>query len=112
MRLTGHDTRGQDHHFPGIVRHGMQCAHSAFSVSVRGNFALPGGSAKSHDRSFGVLRKSKTGNFSVVTLRVATLKFPDLVFFAIHPKFSIGTFGTAALPEMLTEKSRKIIFPA
>ena len=55
-----------------------------------------GGSAKSHDRPFGVLRKTKIGNFSVVTLRVATLKIPDLVFFAIHPKFSIGAFGTTA----------------
>ena len=50
--------------------------------------------AKSHDHSFEVLRKSKIGNFSVVTLRVATLKIPDLVFFAIHPKFLIGTFGS------------------
>ena len=48
--------------------------------------------AKSHDHSFEVLQKSKIGNFSVVTLRVATLKIPDLVFFAIHPKFLIGTF--------------------
>ena len=50
--------------------------------------------AKSHDHSFEVLQKSKIGNFSVVTLRVATLKIPDLVFFAIHPKFLIGTFGS------------------
>ena len=55
-----------------------------------------GGSAKSRNRSFCVLRKSKTGNFSVVTLRVATLKIPGLVFFVIHQKFSTGTFGTAA----------------
>ena len=39
-----------------------------------------GGSAKSRNRSFCVLRKTKTGNFSVVTLRVATLKIPGLVF--------------------------------
>ena len=50
--------------------------------------------AKSHDHSFEVLQKSKIGNFSVVTLRAATLKIPDLVFFAIHPKFLIGTFGS------------------
>ena len=50
--------------------------------------------AKSHDHSFEVLQKSKIGNFTVVTLRVATLKIPDLVFFAIHPKFLIGTFGS------------------
>ena len=37
-------------------------------------------------------KSPKIGNFSVVTLRVATLKIPDLVFFAIHPKFLIGTF--------------------
>ena len=55
-----------------------------------------GGSAKSRNRSFCVLRKTKTGNFSVVTLRVATLKIPGLVFFVIHQKFSTGTFGTAA----------------
>ena len=48
---------------------------------------------KSHDHSFEVLQKSQIGNFSVVTLQVATLKIPDLVFFAIHPKFLIGTFG-------------------
>ena len=51
-----------------------------------------GGSAKSRNRSFCVLRKTKTGNFSVVTLRVATLKIPGLVFFVIHQKFSTGTF--------------------
>ena len=45
---------------------------------------------------FCVLRKSKTGNFSVVTLRVATLKIPGLVFFVSHQKYSTGTFGTAA----------------
>ena len=50
--------------------------------------------AKSHDHSFEVLQKSKIGNFSVVTLRAATLKIPDLVFFAIHPKLLIGTFGS------------------
>ena len=50
--------------------------------------------AKSHDHSFEVLQKSKIGNFSVVTLQVDTLKIPDLVFFAIHPKFLIGTFGS------------------
>ena len=50
--------------------------------------------AKSHDHSFEVLQKSQIGNFSVVTLQVATLKIPDLVFFAIHPKFLIGTFGS------------------
>ena len=50
--------------------------------------------AKSHDHSFEVLQKSKIGNFSVVTLQAATLKIPDLVFFAIHPKFLIGTFGS------------------
>ena len=50
--------------------------------------------AKSHDHSFEVLRKSQIGNFSVVTLRAAALKTPDLVFFAIHPKFLIGTFGS------------------
>ena len=55
-----------------------------------------GGSAKSRNRSFCVLRKSKTGNFSVVTLRVATLKIPGLVFFVSHQKYSTGTFGTAA----------------
>ena len=31
--------------------------------------------AKSHDHSFEVLQKSKIGNFSVVTLRVATLVY-------------------------------------
>ena len=58
---------------------------------------LCGGTAKTRDQPFCVLRKSKTGNFSVVTLQVATLKFPVLVFFAIHQKFSTGCFGTAAL---------------
>ena len=53
--------------------------------------------AKSHDHSFEVLQKSKIGNFSVVALRAATLKIPDLVFFAIHPKFLIVTFGSLVL---------------
>ena len=72
------------------------------SFAHPGNYCSPnsadaiGGSAKSRNRSFCVLRKSKTGNFSVVTLRVATLKIPGLVFFVIHQKFSTGTFGTAA----------------
>ena len=57
-------------------------------------FCKQDATAKSHDHSFEVLQKSKIGNFSVVTLRVATLKIPDLVFFAIHPKFLIGTFGS------------------
>ena len=55
-------------------------------------FAFLDATAKSHDHSFEVLQKSQIGNFSVVTLRVSTLKIPDLVFFAIHPKFLIGTF--------------------
>ena len=58
---------------------------------------LCGGTAKTRDQPFCDLRKSKTGNFSVVTLQVATLKFPVLVFFAIHQKYSTGCFGTAAL---------------
>jgi len=33
----------------------------------------------------------------VVALRVAALKFSDLVFFAIHPEFSIGTSGSRIL---------------
>ncbi len=62
-----------------------------------------GGSAKSRNRSFCVLRKSKTGNFSVVTHRVTTLKIPGLVFFVIHQKFSTGTFGTAAIFHRIEE---------
>ena len=64
-----------------------------------------GGSAKSRNRSFCVLRKSKTGNFSVVTLRVATLKIPGLVFFVSHQKYSTGTFGTAAHKELINRIS-------
>ena len=64
--------------------------------------ALVHAPAKSHDHSFEVLQKYKIGNFSVVTLRAATLKIPDLVFFAIHPKFLIGTFGSRVICDVFT----------
>ena len=64
--------------------------------------------AKSHDHSFEVLQKSKIGNFSVVTLRAATLKIPDLVFFdatakshdhsfEVLQKSKIGNFSVVTL---------------
>ena len=71
-----------------------------------------GGSAKTRDQPFCVLRKSKTGNFSVVTLQAATLKFSVLVFFAIHQKFSTGCFGTAARISFDSHKWADFRFPA
>ena len=44
----------------------------------------------------------------MVTLRAATLKIPDLVFFAIHPKFLIGTFGSLVQYFFHCEFSEKI----
>ena len=57
--------------------------------------------AKSHDHSFEVLQKSKIGNFSVVTLRAATLKIPDLVFFCNPSKISDRDFWQSRLPRDL-----------
>ena len=70
--------------------------------------------AKSHDHSFEVLQKSKIGNFSVVTLRAATLKIPDLVFFCNPSKISDRDFWQSRPSAHLLlkkQKSEKFAFP-
>ena len=55
-----------------------------------------GGTAKRLGDTFLVSQKSEMGAFSVVTLRVATLKLPIPSFSRFIEKFSAVTFGSSA----------------
>ena len=72
---------------PSQVERVLICsAHLTHPAHVRVLLDLTdrlGGSAKSRNRSFCVLRKTKTGNFSVVTLRLETGNLKKFFFFLL-----------------------------
>ena len=49
--------------------------------------------AKTRGWSFGVSRKSEIRYFSAVAAQGSSLKIPDIIFFEIHPKSGVVTFG-------------------
>ena len=73
-------------------RNRFQTARSCFCWIV---FDFEDDTAKTCDWSFGVSRKSEIRNFSAVAAPGSSLKIPDIVFFEIHPKSGVGTFGRA-----------------